>query len=154
MKLASGQDVPEPKRDEVLIKIESSSINAADMHMVRANDLIIRLVLGWFKPAQKNRTLGMDLAGTIQATGKDVEGFQVGDAVVADVRKSLGGAFGEYAVVRATHLVKNPARVSFGQAATVPISGQAAVMGGSCATSNPGVGGSSTVLPAGSGPLV
>lgn len=95
MKLASGRDAPEP-------------------HMVRANYLIIRLVLGWFKPAQKNRTLGMDLAGTIQATGKDVEGFQVGDAVVADVRKSFGGAFGECAVVRASHLVKKPDGVSFG----------------------------------------
>ncbi len=129
MELASGRDVPEPKRDEVLIKIESSSINAADMHMVRANYLIIRLVLGWFKPASKNRILGMDLAGTIQATGKDVEGFQVGDAVVADVRKSFGGAFGEYAVVRASHLVKKPEGVSFRQAVTVPISGQAAMMG-------------------------
>ncbi len=129
MKLVSEQEVPEPKRDEVLVKIERSSINAADRHMVRANYLIVRLLLGWFKPSEKNRTLGMDLAGTVQATGKGVEGFHVGDAVVADVRKSLGGGFGEYAVVRAVDLVKKPTGVSFEQAATVPISGQAAMMG-------------------------
>ena len=129
MELVSEQDVPEPKRDEVLVKIERSSVNAADRHMVRANYLIVRLLLGWFKPAEKNRILGMDLAGTVHATGKDVEDFQVGDAVVADIRKAFGGGFGEYAVVRAVDLVKKPARVSFEQAATVPISGQAAMMG-------------------------
>ncbi len=129
MKLVSEQQVPEPKRGEVLVKVERSSINAADRHMVRANYLIVRLVLGLFKPAQKNQILGMDLAGTVQATGEDVEGFQVGDAVVADVRKKFGGGFGEYAIVRAVDLVKKPAGVSFEQAATVPISGQAAMMG-------------------------
>ncbi len=129
MKLVTGQEVPRPKRDEVLVKIERSSINAADAHMVRANYLIIRLLLGWFKPAQKNRILGMDLAGTVQAIGEDVEGFRVGDAVVADARRTFGGGFGEYAVVRGVDLVNKPARVSFEQAATVPISGQAAMMG-------------------------
>ncbi len=129
MALVCEHEVPQLKRDEVLVKIEQSSVNAADRHMVRANYLIVRLVLGLFRPAEKNRILGMDLAGTVQATGKDVEGFQVGDAVVADVRKKLGGGFGEYAVVGAVDLVKKPARVSFEQAATVPISGQAALMG-------------------------
>ena len=71
----------------------------------------------------------MDIAGTIQAIGEGVEGYQVGDAVAADIRKALGGGFAEYAVVNARDLVKKPAEVSFGQAATVPISGQAAMMG-------------------------
>lgn len=129
MELVSGLDMPEPKRGEVLVKVERSSINAADRYMVRANYLVVRLVIGWFKPAARNRILGMDLAGTVQATARDVEGFEVGDAVVADVRTKLGGGFGEYAVVRAVDLVKKPARVSFDQAATAPISGQAAMMG-------------------------
>ena len=129
MELVGERDIPHPREDEVLVRIERSSINAADRHMVRANYLIVRLLLGWFRPAEKNRILGMDLAGTVQATGKEVEGFQPGDAVVADVRKTFGGGFGEYAVVRAVDLVKKPAGVSFEQAATVPISGQAAMMG-------------------------
>ncbi len=129
MEVLSEEEMPEPKRDEVLVKIERSSINAADRHMVRANYLIVRLLLGWFKPAEKNRILGMDLAGTVHATGRDVDGFQVGDAVVADVRKKFGGGFGEYAAVRAVDLVNKPDRVSFEEAATVPISGQAAMMG-------------------------
>jgi len=129
MELVREREIPQPKSGEVVVKIEGSSINAADRHMVRANYLIIRLLLGWFRPAEKNRILGMDLAGTVHAIGKNVEGVQVGDAVVADVRKALGGGFGEYAVVRAADLVEKPASVSFEHAATVPISGQAALMG-------------------------
>jgi NADPH:quinone reductase-like Zn-dependent oxidoreductase len=129
MELVGEREIPQPGPDEVLVRIEHSSVNAADRHMVRANYLIVRLVLGLFRPANKNRILGMDLAGTVQATGKEVKGFQAGDAVVADVRKKFGGGFGEYAVVRAVDLVKKPSGVSFEQAATVPISGQAALMG-------------------------
>ena len=129
MKLVNDRETPKPKRNEVLVKVECSSVNAADKIMVRANYLIIRLLLGLFRPAEKNSVLGMDIAGTIQAIGEGVEGFQVGDAVAADIRKSLGGGFAEYAVVKAVDLVKKPAEVSFEQAATVPISGQAAMMG-------------------------
>lgn len=129
MELVSNQEIPEPNKNEVLVKVECSSINAADMHMVRANYLIIRLVLGLFRPQKKKRVLGMDITGTIQGIGDGVEGFQVGDEIVADVRKALGGGFAEYAIVNAADLVKKPGEVSFEQAATVPISGQAAMMG-------------------------
>ena len=129
MKLVNDREIPKLNADEVLVKVECSSVNAADKHMVRANYLIVRLVLGLFRPAEKNRVLGMDIAGTIQAIGERVEGFQVGDAVAADIRTTFGGGFAEYAIVKAVDLVKKPAEVSFEQAATVPISGQAAMMG-------------------------
>lgn len=129
MELVDDRKMPRPSANEVLVKVESSSVNAADRHMVQANYLIIRLLLGLLRPAEKNRVLGMDVAGTIQAIGDGVEGFEVGDAVAADIRKSLGGGFAEYAVVKAADLVRIPAGVSFEQAATVPISGQAAMMG-------------------------
>ena len=129
MKLASDREVPKPKPGEVLVKNQNASINAADRHMVRGDYLIVRLLLGLFRPAKKNRVLGMDIAGTVHAVGQGVRGFEVGDSVVADIRKSLGGGFAEYTIVDSESLVKKPGSVSFEQAATVPISGQAAMMG-------------------------
>lgn len=129
MKVVKNRKIPVPKKNEVLLRVMCSSINAADNHMVRADFLIVRLVLGLFRPAKKNSVLGMDVAGTIQEMGDEVEGFQLGDEVAADIRKMLGGGFAEYAIVRAVDLVKKPANVSFEQAAATPISGQAAMMG-------------------------
>lgn len=127
--LVSDLKIPEPKANEVLVKTESCSINAADRIMVRANYFVIRLLLGLFKPARSNSVLGMDVAGTIHAIGSQVENFRVGDSVVADISQSYGGGFAEYAIVKSSELVPIPPGVSFEDAATVPISGQAAMMG-------------------------
>lgn len=129
MELVEDCEIPKPNKNEVLVKIECASVNAADRYIVRANYFIIRMVFGLFKPSKKKRILGMDIAGTIQDIGKNVKGFQVGDAVVADIRKSFGGGYAQFAIVNAKHLVKKPEEVSFEQACTVPISGQAAMMG-------------------------
>lgn len=133
-----NQEIPKPNKNEVLVKVECSSINAADRYMVRGNYLIVRLVLGLFKPAKKKKVLGMDIAGFIEAIGDEVKGIETGDTVVADMRKSFGGGFAEYAIVNAAHIVKKPEQVSFEKAATVPISGQAAMMGLIHCTIKPG----------------
>jgi len=138
MELVDDRKIPKPNKNEVLVKIECASINAADRYIVRANYFIIRMVFGLFRPSKKKRILGMDIAGTIQLIGKNVKGYQVGDAVVADIRKSFGGGYAEYAIVNAQHLVKKPEAVSFEKAATVPISGQAAMMGMILCSINPG----------------
>ena len=138
MELVDDRELLKPNKNEVLVKIECASINAADRYIVRANYFIIRMVFGLFRPSKKKRILGMDIAGTIQLIGKNVKGFQIGDAVVADIRKSFGGGFAEYAIVNSKHLVKKPETVSFEQAATVPISGQAAMMGMTLCSINPG----------------
>ncbi len=129
MKLKENIEIPKPKENEILVKVESSSINAADKYMVRANYFIIRLIFGLFRPTKKRRILGVDIAGTVQELGANVDGFQIGDAVVADIRKSYGGGFAEFVVVNVNALVKKPGNISFEQAASVPISGQAAMMG-------------------------
>ncbi len=138
MALVNDLEKPQPNKNEVLVKVACCSINAADNYMVRANYFIIRLVLGLFQPAKKNRVLGMDVAGTIETIGEGVKGFQLGDAVVADMRKSLGGGFAEYAVIHTANLVKKPVEVTFEEAATVPIAGQAAMMGIILCSINPG----------------
>jgi len=138
IELVYDKEIPKPKKNEVLVKIECASINAADRYIVRANYFIIRMVYGIFRPSKKKKILGMDIAGTVQLIGKNVKGFKTGDAVVADIRKSFGGGFAEYVIVNAKHLVKKPEAVSFEQAATVPISGQAAMMGMTLCSIKPG----------------
>ena len=61
------------------------------------------MVFGLFRPSKKKKILGMDIAGTIQLIGTNVKVFQIGDTVVADIRKSFGGGFAEYAIVNAKH---------------------------------------------------
>ncbi len=138
VKLVKDCKIPIPNKNEVLVKVECASVNAADRYIVRANYFIIRLVFGLFRPSKNKRILGMDIAGTIQSIGQNVKGFQVGDTVVADIRKSFGGGYAEYATVNTKYLVKKPEEVSFEQACTVPISGQAAMMGMILCSINPG----------------
>lgn len=138
VKLVKDYKIPIPNKNEVLVKVECASVNAADRYIVRANYFIIRLVFGLFRPSKNKRILGMDIAGTIQSIGQNVKGFQVGDAVVADIRKSFGGGYAEYATVNTKYLVKKPEEASFEQACTVPISGQAAMMGMILCSINPG----------------
>jgi len=138
MELENNIFIPKPLTGETLIKVEGSSVNAADMHMVRANYLIIRLILGLFKPSKRRRILGMDIAGTVESIGENVTGFKIGDSVAADLRNTFGGGFAEYAIVKADRLVKIPNNVSFQEAATVPISGQAAMMGITLCNIKPG----------------
>ena len=61
---------PVPKDDEVLIKVHASSVNAYDWHMLRADPFFMRLMAGLFKP--KNKILGADVAGRVEAVGCDV----------------------------------------------------------------------------------
>ncbi|WP_299256328.1 NAD(P)-dependent alcohol dehydrogenase [uncultured Aquimarina sp.] len=138
VKLVKDCKIPIPNKNEVLVKVECASVNAADRYIVRANYFIIRLVFGLFRPSKNKRILGMDIAGTIQSIGQNVKGFQVGDAVVADIRKSFGGGYAEYTTVNTKYLVKKPEEISFEQACTVPISGQAAMMGVILCSINPG----------------
>ncbi len=79
---------PEPKDDEVLIKVHATSINASDMENLQGSPLYTRM-WGLFKP--KNTILGSDIAGVVEKTGKEITKFQSGDAVFADVLDHRGG---------------------------------------------------------------
>jgi len=138
IELVYDKEIPKPRKNEVLVKVECASINAADRYIVRADYFVIRMVYGLFRPSRKKHVLGMDIAGTVEHIGKNVKGFKRGDAIVADIRKSFGGGFAEYAIVSAKDLVKKPEEVSFEQGATLPISGQAAMMGMTLCSLKPG----------------
>ncbi len=114
---------PVPANDELLIKVKASSINSWDWDLITGEPKIYRLLSGLFKP--KNKILGFDVAGIVEAVGKDVTKFKPGDEVVGDMSEALMGAFAEFTCAREKDLVLKPSSLSFEQTASVP---QAAIL--------------------------
>jgi len=115
---------PAPNEDEVLIRIYAASANAYDWHFLTADIFLIRLMGGGLlKP--KDPRLGADMAGRIEAIGRDVEQFQPGDAVFGMVK----GAFAEYACAPESSLALKPLNASFDQAATLSMAALTALQG-------------------------
>jgi len=105
---------PAPADDEVLIRVHAASVNPLD-RVTRGRPYIIRLMTGLAKP--KDVRVGRDVAGTVEAVGRNVKRFRPGDDVFGVCR----GAFAEYACGREDKLALKPANVTFDQAAAVPI---------------------------------
>ena len=71
---------PTPKDDEVLVEVHAASVNAADWHIMRGKPSMMRLMgVGLLRP--KNKILGSDIAGRVEAVGRNVTRFQPGDEV-------------------------------------------------------------------------
>ena len=119
---------PIPGDNEVLIKVHAAALNAADWHLLRAKPFLIRLMgMGLLKP--KNKILGADLAGQVEAIGRNVRQFKPGDEVFSDIFGSGSGSLAEYVCVQENILVSKPARISFEAAAAVPLAGVTALQG-------------------------
>ncbi len=109
-------ETPAPKRDEVLVKLRATSVNASDWEFLTGTPLYAR-VMGVRKP--KVHVLGSDIAGQVEAVGENVTGFQPGDEVFGDIFGTWGG-FAEYVCAPEKHLMLKPPGMSFAQAAAVP----------------------------------
>ena len=120
-------EVPTPRADEVLVRVEATSINAADWRMLRADPFLARLDSGLITP--RNKILGSDVAGQVEGVGKDVSRFRVGDAVFGNLFELRGGAFAEYVAVPERLLLPKPVNLSFEQAAAVPMAAVTALWG-------------------------
>lgn len=107
---------PEPQDDQILVRVHAAAANPLDWHLMRANPFLVRLGGGLTKP--KNPKIGADFAGEVEAVGKHVTRFKVGDAVFGSVG---AGAFAEYVIAPEGNLALKPANVSFEQAAAVPV---------------------------------
>jgi NADPH:quinone reductase-like Zn-dependent oxidoreductase len=118
-------DKPIPKEDEVLIKVYAVSINDWDLGLLKG-DLINRLLNGLLKP--KIKILGSDIAGRVEAVGKNVNKFQTGDEVYGDLSGSWGG-FAEYVCAHENSLALKPASMSFEEAAAIPQAAMLAIQG-------------------------
>lgn len=112
---------PVPGDREVLVRVRAAAVNPPDWAGVHGVPYIVRLSFGIRRPKLGIR--GMDLAGVVDAVGKNVTDFQVGDEVFG---RGVG-TFAEYAVASEEHLVTKPANISFEQAAGVPMSGLTAL---------------------------
>ena len=117
-------DVEKPAStdNQVLIKVRAASLNALDAYMIR-DAWLNRLIFGLRKP--RDTRLGRDVAGVVEAVGKNVAQFKPGDEVFGICRGSLA----EYACAAERGLVMKPVDVTFEQAASIPLAGLTALQG-------------------------
>ncbi len=108
---------PTPKEDEALVRVHASSLNASDLETLRG-EFVVRMTAPR-KP--KYKILGSDIAGRIEAVGRNVKQFQLGDEIWGDLSFPLSyGAFAEYVCIPESALRLKPASMTFEQAAAVP----------------------------------
>ena len=118
----SDVDKPVPNDDEVLIKVRAASVNPADWHFIRGMPYPVRIMSGLRKPKIRP---GMDVAGQVEAVGRNVTQFRLGDEVFG----SCSGALAEYASTSESALGLKPDNATFEQAASVPLAGYTALQG-------------------------
>lgn len=118
---------PATKENEVLIKVVASSVNEWDNGLISGKGLLTRLLGGLFKP--KNKILGADVAGVIEAVGNNIKDFKPGDEVFGDIAGAGFGAFAEYVCAPEKMLAKKSPEMSFEQAAALPQAGLLAMQG-------------------------
>jgi NADPH:quinone reductase-like Zn-dependent oxidoreductase len=121
-------DKPVPKANEVLIKVQAASLNAFDWHMLLPDPFMVRLMGGGLlKP--KNKILGADIAGRVEAVGKNVAQFKPDDDVFGDLARWGCGACAEYVCAPAEALALKPGNMTFEQTAAVPMAALTALQG-------------------------
>jgi NADPH:quinone reductase-like Zn-dependent oxidoreductase len=113
---------PVPNGNQVLIEVRAASLNAFDAYVIR-DSWLGRLIFGLRKP--RDTRLGQDIAGQVEAVGKNVTQFKPGDEVFGISR----GALAEYACTFERALASKPPNVSFEQAASLPLAGLTALQG-------------------------
>ena len=114
-------DKPDPTDDEVLVRVRAASLNPADWYGVTGRPYVARALMGLRKP--KSNSVGADIAGTVEAVGKNVTQFRPGDEVFGRSK-----AFAEYVCVGEA-VAPKPANLTFEEAASVPVAGITALQG-------------------------
>ena len=113
--------LPSVKDDQVLVRVHAAGLDRGTWHLMTGKPYAVRAVIGLRSPRQP--VLGIDLAGVVEAVGAKVTRFSPGDEVYG-----MGvGSFAEYAVAKEAKLAPKPGKLSFEQAAVVPISGGTAL---------------------------
>jgi NADPH:quinone reductase-like Zn-dependent oxidoreductase len=117
-------DQPVPTDDEVLVRVEAAGVDAGVWHLMTGLPYLVRL-FGFGLRRPKVGVRGRDVAGRVEAVGKEVTRLRPGAAVFGICE----GSFAEYACVREDKAAPKPASLSFEQAAAVPISALTALQG-------------------------
>lgn len=107
---------PAPNTNQVLVRVYAASINAMDWRRFAMSSILGRLMTGgWLKP--KDTAIGTDVAGVVEAVGKNVTRFKPGDEVFGFAH----GSFADYVLARESYLTLKPSNRSFAEAACVPV---------------------------------
>ncbi len=118
---------PEPKANQVLVKVMAASVNKADWLILRGEPFPVRLMAGVFKP--KYQTLGADVAGIVEQVGSEVTQFRPGDEVFGDLSGCGFGGFAEYVLAEEKYLAKKPLNLTFQETAALPMASVTALQG-------------------------
>ena len=108
-------DRPELSPEHVLVRVRAAGVNPLDYHELHGTPRFARPMLGMRRPKHARR--GVDVAGVVEVVGSEVTGFEPGDEVFGIGR----GAFGEYVRAREAVLARKPSRLSFEEAASIPV---------------------------------
>ncbi|WP_026575437.1 NAD(P)-dependent alcohol dehydrogenase [Bacillus sp. UNC438CL73TsuS30] len=114
-----------PKENEVLVKIHATSVNFGNLVLLTGEPFLARFAFGLLKP--KYPIPGGDIAGRVEAVGKNVKQFQPGDDVFGDLSGCGWGGFAEYAAIPEQAIALKPTNLSFEEAAAVPMAGVTAL---------------------------
>jgi NADPH:quinone reductase-like Zn-dependent oxidoreductase len=114
---------PVPRKNEVLIRVKAAGLDYGQWHLMAGKPYAVRLATGLTKP--KQRVLGTDVSGVVEAVGTGVTRFKIGDAVFGASSRS----FAEFTCAREDQLCLKPERLSFEQAAALAVSGVTALIG-------------------------
>jgi 2-desacetyl-2-hydroxyethyl bacteriochlorophyllide A dehydrogenase len=123
------EEVPLPHvgDGDVLVRVQAASVNAGDWHLLRGTPLPFRLVGGLRKP--KFKIIGNDIAGRVEAAGRNVTQFRPGDHVFGELSRCGFGAYAQFAVAPEKALALKPTNLSFEEAAAIPTAGCTALQG-------------------------
>lgn len=110
---------PEPKENEILVKVIAAGVNPVDAYVRQ----------GMFaKRGLDNRPaiIGSDIAGVVEKAGTNIKNFKPGDAVYCYLAVTRGGAYAEFAIAKESETALKPKNINFGEAAAVPLAGTTA----------------------------
>lgn len=118
---------PVPDHDHVLVRVQATSVNPYDWHNVRGEPYVARLMTGGLGGLRRPKLEipGCDMAGLVEAVGRDVAMYRPGDAVFGLLEQ---GGFGEYVSVPHQLLAPKPKNLSYAQAAAIPMAGVTAMV--------------------------
>ena len=121
LELRNNVDVPSIADDQVLVRVQASSVNPVEWYGVQG-PIFVRVMGGGLRGPKKPE-IGADLAGRVEAVGAAVKSLSVGDEVFG----TSGWSWAEYAAAREVKLARKPADASFEEAAAVPVAGLTAL---------------------------
>jgi NADPH:quinone reductase-like Zn-dependent oxidoreductase len=113
-------DMPGVGDDDILVRVRAASVNPLDWHFMRGTPFLLRIMAGLSRPKASETRLGADMAGSVEAVGRNVTEFQLGDEVFGGLESR--GTLAEYISLRHDGVVlKKPSGLSFEEAASVPV---------------------------------